>query len=72
LSASQLYSAKLFAQADKNGLLKVERIAQTFLHKKRNGLRKRIFLSKPFAHFLLFKTENPGLFPGPGFCESFK
>lgn len=67
-----LYSAKLFAQADKNGLLKVERIAQTFLHKKRNGLRKRIFLSKPFAHFLLFKTENPGLFPGPGFCESFK
>lgn len=27
---------------------------------------------KRFAHFLLFKIENPGFFPNPGFCESCK
>ena len=43
-----MYSAKPFAQADINGLLKVGRIEQTFSTKKRTVYSKKIRLSKLF------------------------
>lgn len=41
-----VYSAKPFEQTDINGLLKVKRIAQTFLHKKNEQFAQKDSLSK--------------------------
>ena len=45
-SVLELYSAKPFAQTDINGLLKVKKIAQTFLHKKNEQFAQKDSLSK--------------------------
>ena len=42
----RVYSAKPFAQTDINGLLKVKKIAQTFLHKKNEQFAQKDSLSK--------------------------
>ncbi|MEI3038441.1 MAG: hypothetical protein V8T90_05150 [Victivallales bacterium] len=47
LADALVYSAKPFAQTDINGLLKVKKIAQTFLHKKRPVCSKR-FVEQTF------------------------